>query len=365
MNQDWLFAPEEIIIQNQGKQTIAARRDETGSWSVNPVARRVLELLEEPQSLDTLCNSIAMEFEIGAADCAEALAPYLTMLCQHGYIEALSDAGADAGMRRRYLDLLKRSLVNLLYPEHELRLNYLLKGNPSADPQARSRALRDIRTTCADAYATLVRDKRYGYPTIYAHTLIGLRRLNNLEYCARRIFAEGVPGDFFEAGVCQGGATIFLRALQEAFGAHERRTWGADSFQGLPPPEMEQDAGLDFTESRFPWLAISEATVQHHFQRYGLWSNQVQLVPGWFEDTLPTVDTGPLALLRLDADLYKSTREVLENLYDRVSPGGFIVVDDYGSFAPCRQAVDEFRQERNITDKLRWVDWTGVFWQKS
>ncbi|MFZ6864642.1 PqqD family peptide modification chaperone [Undibacterium sp. Ji67W] len=366
MNQhSWLFSPEEIRIQHIEGKTLAARHGENGAWAINIVGKRILELLEQPQSIFSICAKLSAEFDISQDACEKAVSTYLQNLIDNNYVEAIDDNDADASMRRRYLDLLKRSLVNLLYPEHELRLSYLLKGDYPDDPALRGRVLRDIRINQAKEYAKLIHDKHYGYPTIYAHTLVGLRRLNNLEYCARRIFADKIPGDFFEAGVCQGGAMIFLRALQVAFNEKKRLTWGADSFRGLPAPEATQDTGLDFTESRFPWLAISEDTVRQHFQNYELLSEQVKFVPGWFEDSLPGLQTGSISLLRLDADLYKSTHEVLHNLYDRVSPGGYIVVDDYGSFAPCRQAVDEFRRERNIVDQLRWIDWTGVFWRKS
>jgi hypothetical protein len=88
------------------------------------------------------------------------------------------------------------------------------------------------------------------------------------------------------------------------------------------------------------------------------------LVKGWFRDSLPGLDCGPLSLLRLDADLYQSTMEVLVNLYDKVVSGGFVVVDDYGAFEACRLAIDDFRIERNIQAPLKWIDWSGVYWRK-
>ncbi|HEX7403049.1 MAG TPA: TylF/MycF/NovP-related O-methyltransferase, partial [Usitatibacter sp.] len=68
--------------------------------------------------------------------------------------------------------------------------------------------------------------------------------------------------------------------------------------------------------------------------------------------------------LRLDGDLYESTWDALTALYDRVVPGGFVLIDDYGDFPPCRQAVDEFRQQRGIGEPLQKIDWTGVYWRK-
>ncbi|HEX8616314.1 MAG TPA: TylF/MycF/NovP-related O-methyltransferase, partial [Thermoanaerobaculia bacterium] len=57
--------------------------------------------------------------------------------------------------------------------------------------------------------------------------------------------------------------------------------------------------------------------------------------------------------------------ECLDLLYDKLSPGGFVIVDDYHAFRACRTAVDEFRAERGIVDPLRRVDWTATYWQKT
>lgn len=168
-----------------------------------------------------------------------------------------------------------------------------------------------------------------------------------------------------EAGACQGGASIFMRALQVAFGEERRAMWVADSFQGLPVPTFEVDVPLDFRESKVPWLAASLQAVQDNFRTYDLLSDQVHFVEGWFSESLPAAPIGPLALLRLDADLYESTTDVLTALYDKVVPGGFIIIDDYHAFRACRSAVDEFRAARGITDPLRRVDWTAVYWQKT
>jgi O-methyltransferase len=71
-----------------------------------------------------------------------------------------------------------------------------------------------------------------------------------------------------------------------------------------------------------------------------------------------------LALLILDGDMYSSTIQVLEKLYDKVSPGGYIIIDDYGCLANCKKAVDDFREKRNILTELKTVDWTGRYWVK-
>jgi O-methyltransferase len=91
----------------------------------------------------------------------------------------------------------------------------------------------------------------------------------------------------------------------------------------------------------------------------------VRFLPGWFKDTLPPL-TGrrPWSLLRLDGDMYDSTTVALESLYPDLSPGGFVVIDDYGAVPQCRQAVEDFRAAQGIEEELRTIDWTGAFWRR-
>ncbi|VCU71229.1 Macrocin O-methyltransferase [Pigmentiphaga humi] len=365
------FLPEEVLFGETQGRVVAARRNHTDDcWAVNQVSKRVLEHFERPIALEDVCLRIVNEFAVDAATCRASIEPVFAKLEAMGWIEPLPAPGSGDSMRQPYLELLKRALVNLIYPEHELRMRFLAGAEAAPTRQARDRELRDIRWREPERYAELIRCKQvggvlHGEPTRDSHTMVGLRRLDNIEYCARHVFADGVPGDFLEAGVCQGGAAIYLRALQVAFGQGSRRTWVADSFQGLPPPSEPADEKLDLTEQRFPWLSISEKAVRENFRTYELLSDQVRFLGGWFDQSLPGSDTGPLALLRIDADLYRSTRDVLDALYARVQPGGYVIVDDYHAFAACRQAVDEFRQAYGIADTLRTIDWTGVFWRKT
>ena len=113
-----------------------------------------------------------------------------------------------------------------------------------------------------------------------------------------------------------------------------------------------------------PILAFGLEGVRDNFIRYDLLDDRVSFLPGCFADTLPSAPTGPLAILRMDGDLYASTREILEALYDRVSPGGYVITDDYGYLPFCRQAVDEFRAERGINEPLHLADRSVAYWRK-
>lgn len=201
---------------------------------------------------------------------------------------------------------------------------------------------------------------------IVAETMIGILRLNNIQDCALDVIHNNIPGDFIETGVWRGGATIFMRGILKAFNIKSRKIWVADSFQGLPPPNSTQypeDNGslwhLD------PELAVSVEIVKSNFQRYDLLDNQVEFLVGWFRDTLPAAPISEIAILRIDGDLYESTMDALSNLYPKVSIGGYVIVDDYKDIASCRSAIDDYRREKGITDKIVEVDWTCIYWKKT
>ena len=172
--------------------------------------------------------------------------------------------------------------------------------------------------------------------------------------------AKGVPGDLIETGVWRGGSTIFMRALLKAHGITDRTVWVADSFQGLPPPaDAEDGADLSAVEQ----LAVSLGQVQGNFDRFGLLDDQVKFLQGWFADTLPTAPIEKLAILRLDGDLYSSTMDALTALYPKVSEGGYVIVDDYGSWPSCKRAVETYLRENQISADIKEIDFTGAYWQ--
>lgn len=279
----------------------------------------------------------------------------------------------------RYLRMVKRSLVNDLYLELEGVLHYLLlcrHQGTEPDPDTirdlgrhRPDILARIETARADGGMVLWPEDGGGVHdprnlSEHVHTMIGRQRLDHLHGCLDTILAEGIPGDVIETGVWRGGATLFMRAHLAAHGVTDRTVWVADSFNGLPRPSVKEDIGYDLSKRHQPILAIDEARVRALFARYDLLDDQVRFLPGWFRDTLPAAPIKQLALLRLDGDLYESTMDALRALYDKVSPGGFIIIDDYGALPPCRRAVEDFRAERGIETPLEPIDWTGAAWRK-
>jgi O-methyltransferase len=245
-------------------------------------------------------------------------------------------------LKEAYLNLLKRTLLDDVYGSVDLRST----NKPTAEAIA------------AGSY----------WPG-RAHTMIGERRLDNIRQCVESVLSAQVPGDLLEAGVWRGGATIFMRGVLKAHGVTDRKVWAADSFQGLPPPDPRYPADEGATFHELSFLAVPAQEVEQNFRSYGLWDDQVMLLPGFFEDSLPAAPIERLAVLRLDGDMYSSTIHVLNTLYDKLSIGGFVIIDDY-KIKSCRGAVHDFRNARGISAPMILIDpinaaHPSVYWQKT
>jgi O-methyltransferase len=253
--------------------------------------------------------------------------------------------------KSEYLRLLKLSLIDGLGYE-------LYRGPPRA-----SGTRRDVNTLPLEQIELRLEGR--DWPS-NAMTMIGLKRLDNIQQCIEDVVASGVPGDLIETGVWRGGAAIFMCAVLRVLGADDRLVWAADSFEGLPPPDPQTypaDAGSRLHEKDF--LAVPLDRVRANFERYGLLDDRVRFVKGWFRDTLPALGDRTWSVIRLDGDLYESTILALESLYPDLSDGGYVIVDDYGVADTCRQAVEDYRRDHGIDDPLREVDWSGVYWRKA
>jgi O-methyltransferase len=223
---------------------------------------------------------------------------------------------------------------------------------------------RDVRMVEAGEFDAARREEGKDWPAD-AETMIGMKRLANVRACVESVIADGVPGDLIETGAWRGGATIYMRAILKAHGETGRTVFVADSFEGLPAFDGRYEADAGDQHHTRDELAISVDQVRDNFARYDLLDDQVQFLVGWFSDTLPKAPIEQLAVLRLDGDMYSSTMDALDALYDKVSPGGYVIVDDYGAVPACAKAIHDFRDARGITDPIEEIDWAGVYWRKS
>lgn len=196
-----------------------------------------------------------------------------------------------------------------------------------------------------------------------ADSMIGVYRLHNVYHVLKDVIENNIEGDFVETGVWKGGSCVLANAIiHEYKQEQERRVHLFDSFSGLPMPYMKEDEGdIHHTHE---CLAISIETVKGVCSSYGLLTPNLVFRRGWFKDTMQNVsDIDKISVLRLDGDMYSSTIEVLDALYDKVPVGGYIIIDDW-CLPGARQAVVDFTTKRKINPNLIAIDNASCYWKK-
>jgi hypothetical protein len=267
----------------------------------------------------------------------------------------------------RYLDLMKKAITNTLYIEHPVSLemfNYIRPLYKQVPIMLVTQFIKRFGLSlCLNRYVN-ERDRKDGRMLReYADTLIGIKGLDNIQYCIEEVLKNNIEGDLIETGVWRGGACIFMKAMLMAYGSN-RKVYVADSFEGLPKPHSKYPADKGSIYYKCKNLIVSQEEVERNFEKYGLLDNNVVFIKGWFSKTLPTLKIDKLSILRIDCDMYGSTTEVLNTLYDKLSIGGFCIVDDYSSLPECKKAVDDYIRQKQLRVTIHEVDWTRIYWRK-
>lgn len=203
------------------------------------------------------------------------------------------------------------------------------------------------------------------------HTMGGRKALENAFQVVSLVDERGIDGAIVECGVAEGGTAAMMAMTNRELAGPKREKWFFDSYEGLPEPTAE-----DYHDGRVgefirplpkgSCLGTIEQVSALLFDDLGFDRADTHLVKGWFQHTVPAhrEKIGAIAVLRLDGDWYESTRIPLDNFYDNVCPGGFVIVDDYATCFGSRRAVDEFRTERAITTPLIEDGRGGVYFEK-
>jgi predicted O-methyltransferase YrrM len=215
--------------------------------------------------------------------------------------------------------------------------------------QARDLLMHLHNSFASDAFAR-------AYRTVRPYTMSGDARLRGLYQAIQHVAERRIPGAVVECGTARGGSAALLGLAMKTFN-DRRPLWVFDTFEGIPPPttaDPDYEIAAPYTGS----FRGDLADVTRLFERLDMLEN-ARFVKGRFEDTVPQCDTGAIAVLHVDGDWYKSVKVCLDHLYDRVSPGGVIQIDDYGHWEGARKAVDEFLLARRIAGPLRYLDYTG------
>jgi len=210
---------------------------------------------------------------------------------------------------------------------------------------------------------------------VLPYTMTSVARLQALIDCVRHVVRRELPGDFAECGVWRGGSVLAMVHTLQELGVSDRDVHLFDTFEGMTAPtehdvsEHEQPALSTWREAEqarsTPWgelfdsATFSEAGVRQTLLATGYPAERLHLVRGAVEQTLPARAPEELALLRLDTDWYASTRHELHHLYPRLVVGAPLLIDDYGHWGGCRQAVDEYFSTCVPPVLLQRIDYTG------
>jgi len=217
-------------------------------------------------------------------------------------------------------------------------------------------------------------EKHLLFARVFPYTMAGYARLSNTYDLARSCEEKGLEGAFVECGVWRGGMAGVMAYVAEKAGSR-RKIWLLDSFEGLPEPTVKDGAravryASHKDSGRLAGIGKCVGTLEVVenvlFSVLGLDQRCIVLDKGWFQLTLPKAREriGTIALLRLDADRYESTKVCLENLYDQVISRGYVIIDDYGHWEGCREAVDSFLSDRQIDVRMVETDETGMYFRK-
>ncbi len=211
--------------------------------------------------------------------------------------------------------------------------------------------------------------------TIKPYTHVNYQRLRFLWNVAERVSVSEPPGAFVETGVWRGGCAGILSYISKKY-HYKNGLYFFDSFEGLPQPTFEdgKDAetfAVGKTEGELKSINKVQAEENYIkellFDRLVIDPSKVNIVKGWFQDTLPLYKNriGDIAILRLDGDWYESTKVALENLYGLVRPGGYIIIDDYYFWDGCKKAVDEFIKDNELRVEIKRQDASGAYFIKA
>jgi len=188
------------------------------------------------------------------------------------------------------------------------------------------------------------------------YTMCSAARLRGLYGATRHIVENRIPGDVVECGVARGGSSALMALVLRDLKS-DKPVWAFDTFEGIPAP-TEQDPDYDIASLYTGNFRGDLQEIGSTFHKLGI-LDRFHFVQGRFEDTLPETKVGLIALLHIDGDWYSSVKACLDHLYDRVSPGGVIQLDDYGFWQGAEKATDEFLSKRNLPRNLIKLDYSG------
>ncbi len=241
---------------------------------------------------------------------------------------------------------------------------------PTVEKTIGNALLRDYTSPPRPKGPVLFPDLEPAYAAVHepckAFTMTSVERMYDLYQSVQYIVRAGIPGAIVECGVWKGGCMMLVAHTLNLLREQSRQLMLFDTFEGLPMPEAGVDVdilGNDAAERwRERWAMATLDEVRINMAMTGYPSGNVHFIKGMVEETLEHSAPFLIALARLDTDWYASTKAELEILWPRLSPGGILIIDDYGHWLGARQATDEFFADRPV--KMTRVDYSCRVIQK-
>lgn len=217
-------------------------------------------------------------------------------------------------------------------------------------------------------------EKLFLFLKVALYTQSNYKRLSNVYELAKTIEQSKIEGSFVECGVWRGGASAVMAYISHKFQSR-RKIWLFDSFEGMPEPtEIDGEFAKQLAKGRISGRLVSidvnvaklEKVQELFFKNFRFNKDNIVFQKGWFQNILPIYKDkiGDISLLKIDVDWYESTKCCLDNLYDNIIKGGYIIIDDYGIFPACKFAVDEFLKVRGLKINFKKIDNYGVYFRK-
>ena len=219
--------------------------------------------------------------------------------------------------------------------------------------------------TCAELIYLLKYKKFVDSP--YVSSMCDIKEVDQMEFLVKAVINDKIQGAIVETGSYKGGMMAFTKGILRLYEPSARRqVYLFDTFKHFPKSDRhaKDQAIHPLVEFLFESMWSADQ-VMANFEKYDLLDDDVHLVEGLFEDTVPKTYIGPIAILRLDSDYYESTMLVLENYYWHVVKSGFVIIDDWNNpFLGCKDAVIEFRSRHGITNEIIDDHKGSVYWTK-
>lgn len=205
-------------------------------------------------------------------------------------------------------------------------------------------------------------------------SMTSVERLWALLQAVRYLEANGIEGDFVECGVWRGGSSFLMAKALHGLASEDRAIWLFDTFQGMvkptehdtaldgQPAEKLLDRDKDKREESYIWAIAGEEEVKRNMAASGYPMGLINLVKGDVIETLQRDSLPRVALARLDTDWYESTKHELNEIMPCMTPGGVVIVDDYGHWSGSKKAVDEWFLEAGWKPLVSRIDYTGRMW---